>query len=185
MAFFFLLDRRVPMKSYKLWMLTISLLIIALAVFGCASEDVYHLYFADTELSKEERSSFTGFAKAVERIGDVPDTDQERILFLLNELIKGPLVEEEGLAGTVPPDTQVKSVSVKEGTAWVDLSAAVYEGESTWDRPGLAFVDTIILTLTQEPTVIQVQVTVEGEPWDDGCFLWDRLIGQFEILPAS
>jgi hypothetical protein len=173
------------MKGRNRSILAVCLLLLVLTTFGCAGEDTYRLFFADTELSQEERSPFTGFAKAVERTGDLPDTDEERILFLLEELAKGPRSEEKGLAGAVPPDTEVRSVSVEEGTARVDLSSAVYEGEGAWDRPGLAFMDTIILTLTQEPTIILVQVTVEGEPWDDGCFLWDRPIGQFEILPAS
>lgn len=175
------------------------LLLILVAAAGCAapagegqengdpSENgvPYRLYFADADARPEDRSPFTGYGIAVERTGSVPEDPESRIRFLLEELAKGPQDGEENVAAVMPPETEVRSVRVEEGTAVVDLSADAYTGEGEWDRPGLAFMDAVILTLTQDSNVVLVGLTVEGQPWDDGCFLWDRPIGQFEILPSS
>lgn len=175
------------------------LLLLLIAAAGCAGPAVggpdngdpsaddtpYVLYFADADARPEDRSPFTGFGVSVDRTGPVPLDPEDRIRYLLEELAKGPLPGEDGLAAVMPPDTSVLSVRVEDGTAEVDLSAEAYAGEGEWDRPGLAFMDSVILTLTQASDVVLVGLTVEGQPWDDGCFLWDRPIGQFEILPSS
>ncbi len=88
----------------------------------------------------------------------------------LQELLKGPTPQEEmDFSGFKPPETNgiLKSVGVKNGTAYVNFTKAVYEqmGNATSSCGG-GFFSMIEATLKQFPTIKRVYYAIEGSTND-------------------
>ncbi len=80
----------------------------------------------------------------------------------LRELCQGP-PPESGLFPTIPPGAWLKDINIKDGLAIVDFSQHLklrHPGGSTGE---LLTVYSIVNTLTQFPTVKEVQILIEGE----------------------
>ncbi len=79
--------------------------------------------------------------------------------FALSHLLSGP--ENTGLIKTLPDDTELLSLSVKDGTANVDFSSdfTVYNGI---DELLARF--SVIRTLCDIPGITKVSITIEGKP---------------------
>ena len=81
---------------------------------------------------------------------------------IVRELINGPARND--LVRTVPAETELLSIEIKEGTAYVDFSDEIqtrHPGGST----GEAFtVNSIVNSLTELPEIKQVVFLVEGKP---------------------
>lgn len=81
----------------------------------------------------------------------------------MNELIKGPALDSD-LVATIPEGTQLKDINVKDnGLCIVDFSSELVDnhlGGSTAER---LTVYSIVNTLTQFPTVDEVQILVDGK----------------------
>jgi spore germination protein GerM len=82
----------------------------------------------------------------------------------LQALVDGPS-PGTGLVNPVPPGVEIRSVTLGDGMARVDLSGAFLTGERDHEAAGLAIVD----TLTSLPGVSSVSLSVEGR----------------EVLPAA
>lgn len=79
----------------------------------------------------------------------------------VDELIKG--TTDKDLMGIFPPGTKVRSLEVKEGRAYVDLSREIVD-----NYPGGAMVEQMIIgslvnTLTEFPEIKTVKITVVGK----------------------
>jgi len=79
-------------------------------------------------------------------------------------LCLGPNAEEAkaGLGSAVPAGTELRSVSVKDGVATVDLSGDFASGGGSLSMQ--ARVAQVVYTLTQYPTVEAVDLRMDGEP---------------------
>ncbi|HXF37359.1 MAG TPA: Gmad2 immunoglobulin-like domain-containing protein [Actinomycetota bacterium] len=82
----------------------------------------------------------------------------------LEALLAGPTREERaaGVSSAVPEGTELRSLTIEDGVATVDLSAA-------FEAPGGAGEETmrlgqLVFTLTQFPTVDGVALEIEGRP---------------------
>ncbi|HBT48144.1 MAG TPA: hypothetical protein DEA73_09780 [Peptococcaceae bacterium] len=86
--------------------------------------------------------------------GDLPRAAVEALL-------AGP-PKDSGLLATVWPGTRLLDFTVRDGVAVVDLSkeAVGYGGGSTMET---LFVDSLLWTLTQYPSINKVQLLIEGE----------------------
>lgn len=81
---------------------------------------------------------------------------------VVGELIKGPQ-GLPGLSRTIPQGTKLLGVNLKEGTAYVDFSPELktkHWGGSAAER---ITVDSIVLTVTEFPTVNRVQILISGK----------------------
>lgn len=79
-------------------------------------------------------------------------------------LLLGPTSEERvaGMSSAVPAGTQLRSLSIREGTAIVDLSGAFASGGGSFSMG--ARTAQLITTLTQFPTVKRVRLWLDGKP---------------------
>ena len=97
-----------------------------------------------------------GHVREIEAVGVAQAT--------LESLFAGPTPEDEalGLSSTVPDGTTVRSIDVAGGTAAVDLSAEFESGGGSLSMQ--ARLAQVVYTLTQFPTVDEVELLIEGVP---------------------
>lgn len=138
------------------------------------------LYFSDKEAIETGVPGETGFVKAVTR--QYPET-LGVLRLALEELIKGPRTGEGNLGPTLPESTRVLNLKIEDGVAVIDLSEEVVTdpGAPGGSFGGGVFIQSIVYTATQFPTVDAATVTVNGEPWSDGHSIWDRPIGRDDV----
>ena len=79
------------------------------------------------------------------------------------ELVKGPKTDS-GLETPVPGDCGVKSVKLKDGVATIDFTKE-FAAIAQQDDGGQQAIRAVLFTASQFPGVKQVQILVEGEPY--------------------
>ena len=79
------------------------------------------------------------------------------------ELVKGPKADS-GLETPVPGDCGVKSVKVKDGVATIDFTKE-FAAIAQQDDGGQQAIRAVLFTASQFPGVKQVQILVEGQPY--------------------
>ena len=79
------------------------------------------------------------------------------------ELVKGPKADS-GLETPVPGDCGVKSVKVKDGVATIDFTSE-FAAIGQQDDGGLQAIRAVLFTASQFPGVKEVQILVEGQPY--------------------
>lgn len=81
---------------------------------------------------------------------------------VMDSLVEGPTADDEalGLSSAIPEGTEVRSIDVAGGTATVDLSEEFTSGGGSLSMQ--ARLAQVVYTLTQFPTVDQVEILVEG-----------------------
>lgn len=84
------------------------------------------------------------------------------IKMIVSELIKGP--RNSDLRRTIPAEATVRSVAVKETTAYVDFSSEMHSKHSGGAAGESMTINSIVNTLTELDNIDQVQITVEGKP---------------------
>lgn len=102
-----------------------------------------------------------GAVRPVDR--EIPQSDSP-LRDALESLLAGPDAKDRaaGLATGIPPDTRLRSVVVRDGTAFVDLSESFRFTASGVE--GLAAeLDQVVATATEFPTVRRVQILIEGK----------------------
>ena len=79
-------------------------------------------------------------------------------------LLAGPTDEEaaDGLTSAIPAGTQLRDISLANGTATVDLSGSFDDGGGSASMLGR--VAQIVATLTRFPTIDRVAFRIDGEP---------------------
>lgn len=115
------------------------------------SKPIVTLYFAspdDTKLVAEQR-----------RIELNSSVQQEKTI--IEELIKGP--QTEGLLSTIPAETIVKDVTVKDGICQVDLSFDLKSKFFTTPESKYMMIYSIVNTLTESSKINKVAFLVDGK----------------------
>ena len=79
------------------------------------------------------------------------------------ELVKGPKADS-GLETPVPRDCGVKSVKIKDGVATIDFTSE-FAAVAQQDDGGQQAIRAVLFTASQFPGVKQVQILVEGQPY--------------------
>ena len=135
------------------------------------------LYFGDQEATEDGTPTETGYVKAVVR--EYPHTTAV-LRLALQELIRGPLPGEKGLVKTLPATAQILNLKIENEVALIDFSEELLTAP---DSPGgslgsLLLVLSVVYTATQFPTVKSVLVTVNGETYSDGHYIWEKPIGR-------
>ncbi|QGG93771.1 GerMN domain-containing protein [Actinomarinicola tropica] len=83
---------------------------------------------------------------------------------VMESLLEGPTAEDEalGLSSAIPDGTTLRSIDVGGGVATVDLSEEYTTGGGSLSMQ--ARLAQVVYTLTQFPTVDEVEILVEGSP---------------------
>lgn len=79
----------------------------------------------------------------------------------INELIKGPTAQS-GLSASIPAGTRLKDIKIQNGLATVDFSEDLSKKHPGGSAGESLTVGSIVNTLTQFPSVQEVQILVEG-----------------------
>lgn len=106
------------------------------------------LYFANAEgngLVKEYRSVVYSNNLSLERV-------------VLNQLIEGPA--NEGVAATLPGSLKIQGVSLRDNVCYVDFDSSFLE--DALNVADAVVIYSIVNSLTELPSVAQVQITVNG-----------------------
>lgn len=115
----------------------------------------YTLYFGNQQADKvvpEKR-----------QISLPEDASEEQVVTaLVQELIRGP--QESGHYKTIPPEAQIKSVSIESKTAWLDFSREMHTKHWHGAAGEAMTINSIVNTLTELPGIKKVGITVEGKP---------------------
>ncbi len=99
-------------------------------------------------------------AYLVREVRQVPYTS-EVAKAALEELIKGS-PKTPGAAGVLPPETKIRGISIKDGSASVDFSSEVLKANVGAAGEALG-IQSIVNTLTEFPEIKQVSFLVEGK----------------------
>lgn len=78
---------------------------------------------------------------------------------VMESLIEGP--DREGYVRTVPKDTTIRNISVKDGICYVDLSDEFYNTDNSLKNDIIVY--SIVNSLVELPTVSKVQFLKNGE----------------------
>jgi len=141
-------------KKTLIYLVLLMVMVTSLSFYACTPRVDVTIYFAkysdnqaylDPEIRKISKD--TDFYKSV-----------------IEELIKGPVNKE--LYPTIPSDTKVNSVTVKDNLATVDFSKEIIT--STGQIPHSSTTETlaiysIVNTLTNFEEIKKVKITVEGK----------------------
>ncbi|TET09929.1 spore germination-like protein [Candidatus Aerophobetes bacterium] len=115
---------------------------------------IVKLYFSESageRLVSEERKIIAS-----------PQIDQEAKL-ILKELIEGP--KDSSLNPTLPSQTEIRAVYVKDDCFYVDFSSSLKEKHPGGSTGELLTIYSIVNTLLENfPSQSQVQILIQGEP---------------------
>lgn len=107
------------------------------------------LYFAN-----ETGDALKEYRKAIE-ISNTTSLDR----LVVESLIEGP--DRDGYVRTVPKDTTIRNISVKDGICYVDLSDEFYNTDNSLKNDIIVY--SIVNSLVELPTVSKVQFLKNGE----------------------
>ncbi len=136
------------------------------------------LFFADENAVAGAEPGEFGFVAPVARV--VPY--QSGVLRIaVQELIRGPLAHDGAAGRTVPETTRLINLELNNGVAIIDFSADVFDQSLQGSLGGAIFMQSVVYTATQFPTVESVQVLVTGHPWEDDHYFWDKPLSRSDL----
>lgn len=97
---------------------------------------------------------------------------------VLEELIKGP--QRPGLYRSIPAEVKVKSVTLKDGIAYVDFSEEMHSKHWHGASGEATTINSVVNTLTEFDYVKLVKMTVEGQPMNIEHAILDEPLGRNE-----
>ncbi len=175
----------------KLLIFVLLLMVVPGFLMGCnglnnGEEDPtveIDLYFGDEDAIETGTVGEYGYVTPVSREIREPETPEMMVRAALEELIQGPLPEEEEEYGVLPvvhDSLEIRDVIIEDDIATINVSGNMFEGD--WQGGtvgGSVFIGSFVLTASQFEEVERVLVEVENEVWDDGHFYWDEPISSF------
>ncbi|MDP2859321.1 MAG: GerMN domain-containing protein [Bacillota bacterium] len=148
----------------KKWSFSVAALMRTLPAFDTTA---LTLYFADTPAVVTGVTGEWGYVTPVKRL--VAKTTQPA-LKAIEELIAGPRPEDSEVGSVIPKTSKVLGVWIKDRVAFVNLNREFQEKHPGGTLGGSVTAGSIVLTMTEFPSVDKVQILVEGKPWSDGHF---------------
>lgn len=133
------------------------------------------LYFGDKKAIEDDSPCETGYLSPVVR--EFPHTTTV-LRLALQELIRGPLPGEGNLVKTLPATVKILDLKIENGVALIDFSSELITDSPGGSLGGSILIQSLVYTATEFPTVKSVLVTVNGETYSDGHFIWEYPIGR-------
>ncbi|MCL6590430.1 MAG: GerMN domain-containing protein [Firmicutes bacterium] len=161
------MERRPAPTGKRLWFIALIVILGGLLIYYLAA------YLRAVEVNRDLRSKLAGVPAAVFFIKSNPAYFQLKpvIITLKNEgdlrrqaleaLFAGP-PEGSGLFGVFSPATKVLGISIRNGTATVNLNRAAMRINVGSETEALA-IASIVNTLTKFPEIYQVKILIEGK----------------------
>jgi len=158
------------------------------------------LYFACPQAVHAAEPGEYGYVTPVTR--EIPHTD-EVLHAAVRQLIEGPGEDEKAwcdkcdrdewklceeclqqrVSPVMPDAVEILGINIDNGLAIIDLSEDLFAAEDgvAGTLGGGIFVQSMVWTATEFPTIDEVQVLVEGEYFDDGHMIWDEPKKRYEF----
>jgi len=140
---------------------------------------VYTLYFNDLTALKPENMHWEQGRLQPVRISlsdPVGEALENLAFYQIIDLLK--LNYGQNCGAVFPADNRVLSFSLEDGLLAIDLAGSTFTGQ----RSALLMVRSLVYTFTELPEIDRVIVTLEGEPWTGGNFVWKKPLRR-ENLP--
>ncbi len=131
------------------------------------------LFFADREAVVSGHPGEYGFVKPIKR---TVSYDKRGLKAAFEALIEGPQPQDGDVDSVLPKTSSLVKATVQEGIAYLDFNQEFTDDHAGGSLGGMITLYGIVLTAAQFNTVSGVMVTVDGEPWSDGHFVWDMPI---------
>lgn len=128
------------------------------------------LYFGDKKAIENDQTCKTGYVSPVVR--EYPHTTAV-LRLALQELIRGPLPGEDNAVQTLPHTVKIINLEIKDGVALIDFSPELSTDSTGGTLCGTILKQSLVYTATEFPAVKSVLVTVKGQPYSDGHFIWE------------
>ena len=140
------------------------------AVSGQVNQDSQEVV-ADSKVQVETQSKVDVVLYFADQGGDLLVPEKREIVMVpglaratVEELINGP--KDKGLARTVPEGTKLRDINIEKGLCRVDFSRELKDNHWGGSSGELLTVYSIVDTLTQFPTVKEVEILIEGQKID-------------------
>jgi germination protein M len=153
-------------KKTLVYLVLLAILIASLSFYACTTKVDVTIYFANYSDNQES---------LVPETREIPK-DANFYKSVIEELIKGPSSKE--LYPTIPSNTKVNSVTIKEGLATVDFSKEIITNVEQIPHSSVTenlAIYSIVNTLTNFEEIKKVKITVEGKDSGqiDGLYIED------------
>ncbi len=161
--------------------ISLVVLLAAIALAGCSfinsgeKETEITLFFADKTLIETGQLGEYGYVVPVKRV--IPAAE-DILNATIEELVKGPLPEDDNVDSVMPESTVVLGVEISDGVAVINFNRDIIEKSPGGILGGSIMVQSLVYTATQFSDVDKVMVLVEGEPWSDGHSIWEHPLGR-------
>ncbi len=140
------------------------------------------LYFGDKKAVESGAPAGTGYVIPVVR--EYPHTTAV-LRLALQELIRGPLPGEDDLVRTMPATAKILDLKIENEIAYIDFSSELVTDSPGGTLGGAILIQSLVYTATEFPTVKSVLVTVKGETYSDGHYIWEQPIGRDDLNMAE
>ena len=134
---------------------------------GAMNNDTF-IYNVGNEINAYSRtmltlffSNATGNALVPVETDVVYSTNTSRETLVIQKLIEGPDPEAAGLLPTLPSDTKLISISVKDGICYVSLDSEAAMSPNNISEETALY--SIVNSLTQVPGIVKVQLSINGD----------------------
>lgn len=138
-----------------------------------AAEQTVTLYFANQDATAVLPESRT--------VVFPPGTGTaEQLKIVLEELIRGP--QQANLVRTIPPEVRIRSLDVRERTAYVDFSEEMHTRHPGGAAGESMTIASLVNTLTEFRDIERVMMTVEGAPMNIEHIVLDAPVERNEAI---
>ncbi|NLW91943.1 MAG: GerMN domain-containing protein [Syntrophomonadaceae bacterium] len=162
-------------NKFNIVLVLIAALLLTVAMTGCNKEDKKEptntpvkqsvtLYFGDNQAE---------YVVAEKRTVEItaPATAEKKGAAIVKALITGP--QTKGLFATLPPETRLLSIKVKDSIAYVDFSQELISKHWGGSAGETMTIASVVNSLTEIKEINKVQFLVEGKQQDSLLGHWD------------
>ncbi|MGE5390155.1 MAG: GerMN domain-containing protein [Deltaproteobacteria bacterium] len=162
-------------KRFSIVLALIVILSLTMALAGCSKEDknkpvnttvkkTVTLYFGDNQ------AEYVVPEKRTVEIKE-PLTAEKQASAIVKALITGP--QTKGLYPTIPPETRLLSIEIKDSTAYVDFSQELISKHWGGSAGETMTITSVVNSLTELKEIKKVQFLVEGKTQESLLGHWD------------
>ncbi|MEW6523973.1 MAG: GerMN domain-containing protein [Bacillota bacterium] len=103
----------------------------------------------------------------------------------VEQLIVGPLPHDGDVVRTLPAQSRLRSINIRDGVCYVDFNQDFDRYHPGGSLGGAITISSLVWTLTEFPAISQVMILVEGHPWCEGHFDLSEPVGRHALIPPE